>query len=309
MNTRSAEGQPGTPHWPESGITRLAAAHTPGQWSFSSHGLELPDTKAKLTDIRVQPKQIKYRRGAYQVVSSTTGSPEITGPVSLAALWSSLPDLGREVPLPDSAFPLALGVVLGSQTPYGHKDESGKKTVLYTPPEARIYVKAPVSDETGREAWFKNIIANYPTAAQWQPTFSESDFKTYGDSSAFFVTIRAPDQEPTKERLTEEQKKVIYDPLAPLVYNSPTGRCLRPTVEGNGKLPPSTLMTWWLLLYSFSMLARYQPRKWVELLDLDRSRSAVHIRYFLETALSAIPQLILGALDGRLRERGWFLSL
>ncbi len=28
-------------------------------------------------------------------------------------------------------------------------------------------------------------------------------------------------------------------------------------------------MTWWLLLYSFSILARYEPRRWVKLLDRD----------------------------------------
>ena len=60
-------------------------------------------------------------------------------------------------------------------------------------------------------------------------------------------------------------------------------------------------MTWWLLLYSFSMLARYQPRKWVQLLDLDKSESAVPLQYALELALSVIPHLVLEALDGKPR--------
>lgn len=30
-------------------------------------------------------------------------------------------------------------------------------------------------------------------------------------------------------------------------------------------------MSWWLIPYTFSMLARYQPRKWSEALDIDKS--------------------------------------
>jgi hypothetical protein len=55
----------------------------------------------------------------------------------------------------------------------------------------------------------------------------------------------------------------------------------------------------WLLLYSFSMLARYQPRKWVDLLDPDRSQYAVNLQLAMDAALTAIPQLVLYALDGK----------
>lgn len=56
-------------------------------------------------------------------------------------------------------------------------------------------------------------------------------------------------------------------------------------------------MTWWLLLYSFSILARYEPRRWAQLLDLDSSEAAVLIEYALKEALTVIPHLILEALD------------
>ena len=59
-------------------------------------------------------------------------------------------------------------------------------------------------------------------------------------------------------------------------------------------------MTWWLLLYSFSMLARYQPRKWVDLLDYDKSPHATHLQFAMDSALTAIPHLVLGALDGKI---------
>jgi len=89
----------------------------------------------------------------------------------------------------------------------------------------------------------------------------------------------------------------FFDEIAP-EYLYRDERLLRPSVEGNGIAPPSPLMTWWLLLYCFSILARYQPRKWAALLDLDKSKCAVHIQYALETALSVVPHLVLDALDG-----------
>ena len=94
----------------------------------------------------------------------------------------------------------------------------------------------------------------------------------------------------------------VLDVLAP-EYLYTTDRYMRPSVEGGAKPAPSPLMTWWLLLYSFSMLARYQPRKWTDLLILDQPGCANQIRFALERAISVIPQLLIGALD----EKSWLL--
>ena len=89
----------------------------------------------------------------------------------------------------------------------------------------------------------------------------------------------------------------IIDAVAP-EYRYSSERFMRPSVEGAQKPTPSPLMTWWLLLYSFSMLARYQPRKWTRILDLDKPGYAASLQFCLEAALSAIPHLVLEALDG-----------
>jgi hypothetical protein len=57
-------------------------------------------------------------------------------------------------------------------------------------------------------------------------------------------------------------------------------------------------MTWWALLYSFSILARYEPDEWVPALDLNSSKIAVHIADALDEALTAIPVLVIEALLG-----------
>ena len=53
-----------------------------------------------------------------------------------------------------------------------------------------------------------------------------------------------------------------------------------------------------MLLYSFSILARYEPRRWVALLELDKSEAAVSLQYVLEEALTVLPHVVLEALDG-----------
>ena len=56
------------------------------------------------------------------------------------------------------------------------------------------------------------------------------------------------------------------------------------------------LMTWWLVLYGLSMLARYHPREWTELLSLGRSHDASRIEFLLDSALISVPELLAVAL-------------
>jgi hypothetical protein len=70
----------------------IVAAHAPDPWSFNRHGLHLGDRKPDLADMLVRPDG----EGGFQKVATATGSPLITAPVSLGALWASLPDLAAE---------------------------------------------------------------------------------------------------------------------------------------------------------------------------------------------------------------------
>ncbi|WP_420716766.1 YaaC family protein [Streptomyces sp. CoH17] len=52
------------------------------------------------------------------------------------------------------------------------------------------------------------------------------------------------------------------------------------------------LMAWWAVLYTLSMLARYQPATWVKLISVDDSQHALPIERLLERAISHLPVLI-----------------
>jgi hypothetical protein len=52
------------------------------------------------------------------------------------------------------------------------------------------------------------------------------------------------------------------------------------------------LMAWWAVLYTLSMLARYQPAEWAGHIDVDRSPYAVPLESILKTAMVLMPELI-----------------
>lgn len=68
-----------------------------------------------------------------------------------------------------------------------------------------------------------------------------------------------------------------------------------PAFAGQTQLP-HPLMLWWAALHALSMLARYQPDRWTEFIDVDRTESAVAVEYLLNAAVQVVPHLIDQAL-------------
>ncbi len=71
-------------------------------------------------------------------------------------------------------------------------------------------------------------------------------------------------------------------------------RWLRPAIIADHK-PPSPLMTWWILLFGLSMVARYHPVPWTQALDVDSSPVAVTLEVTMNRALDALPHLVFEA--------------
>ena len=69
-----------------------------------------------------------------------------------------------------------------------------------------------------------------------------------------------------------------------------------PAIGGNGT-PAHPLIHWWGILYSFSMLRRYYPSVWVDMLNVDQDWHAVGIEEYLELETAVIPELVALALD------------
>jgi len=261
----------------QAGMAIGAARSSADQWSFSRHGLRLGDLSQDLADIRVGPDG----DGAFQRMVSATGSAPIDSPVRLGALWDSLHEL-QWVDLSDSPRRVALDLL---------PDSSTLSASLFLPYDQL----QPGPDLHSR---IYDILAAYPGAEGAAiPSDTEAIQPPEREPQRWIVRLEWPALQAQDPR-TEAEIREFFDQIAP-EDRYRDDRFLRPCVEGGNRPPPSPLMTWWLLLYSFSMLARYQPRKWTALLDLDKSRCAVSLQYALDTALSAIPHLVLEALDGR----------
>jgi hypothetical protein len=128
----------------------IAAAHAPDPWSFSRHGLTLTDRSGEVATMMVKPEG----EGGFQKIAATTGSPVIFGPVSLGALWASLPSL-QVGTLPGPEFPACLGLA-SNETNGG-------------PPQATVFFDADMP-EGDQAAWMKRfgeMMAACPTAAGW----------------------------------------------------------------------------------------------------------------------------------------------
>ncbi|MER5600133.1 YaaC family protein [Streptomyces sp. NPDC002265] len=52
------------------------------------------------------------------------------------------------------------------------------------------------------------------------------------------------------------------------------------------------MMAWWAVLYTLSMLARYEPAAWGKLISVDDSQHAVPIERLLERTVNHLPVLI-----------------
>lgn len=258
----------------------IAAAYAPDPWSFSRHGLRLGDRNPELPDILVGPEGA----GGFQKVATATGSPVITAPVSLGTLWSSLPDLAQAGTLPGGPWRIPLGLLAENTFPARR-------------PRATLYLPGEMPEDP--DAWltvFNEMMKDYPSAAGYGIPIENGAVQIeHKAGRPWEVTLRWPAQEASGE-MSEEELEAFFAKVAP-EYRYRGDRFLRPSVDAVGAEPPSPLMTWWLLLYSFSILARYEPRRWLKLLDQDSSKVAVLLRYALEEALTALPQLVLEALD------------
>src|SRR5829696_2478297 len=87
----------------------------------------------------------------------------------------------------------------------------------------------------------------------------------------------------TQTKWTLQQLDVTYSDQ-PQVANG----VVLPSLEGNTEVQ-HPLVTWWLLLYCLSMLARYYPIIWTELLDVDFSSLAVPLDHLIAVGSTKVP--------------------
>jgi hypothetical protein len=74
------------------------------------------------------------------------------------------------------------------------------------------------------------------------------------------------------------------------------GGVFLPAVGGNTEAMHEVVL-WWLILYGFSMLARYYPDAWLRVLDTDKSELAVPIDHLFSVARSELASMVFTVLN------------
>lgn len=256
------------------GVRAIAAAAVSApNWQPQAHGAAQRYSQS-VVSASIEVK----RKGSLGLLSTALSAPRLTGSIRLAAAWSAVPELA---PLPiDMTVPRALGVQLSEM-------ESGPGT------GTRVWVSnlpdrlrgAPVED-LARE------LERYPTPLGYgRPALLSDNSRPFRRSDVLLVDWPAM---PVPERGPGYVS--VYKSFETIALRQWDGsRWLIPAIDGEGHVP-HPLQAWWLVLFSLSTFARYQPAQWREALDVDRSRVAVPLEHALDVALRALPELTFQAL-------------
>ncbi|MEU1228695.1 YaaC family protein [Streptomyces sp. NPDC005828] len=132
------------------------------------------------------------------------------------------------------------------------------------------------------EAKIENFLAKYPTLAGAEGAGdSMNRIVRHGSGAGFQV--------PRRWRGKEDPAEIQLRLTSP--YLGDDVRYVFPGL-GSVDLPLHPFLGWWAVLYTLSMLARYQPSGWVRMLDIDMSPDAAAIEHALDRALDVVPELI-----------------
>ena len=255
-------------------IAAAAQSLTKQDWLLKGHGIhtEGMDTAATIADVKVVPES--GLKSSFGRLSSVLGSAIPT--CTLGDIWTRIWDAAAFEPLQPSRtdIPLAVSPVRSPAAPG------------VTWPDGRIDVYVTLPAAFDRTTTWDEFVDLYPQVAgamsetgharaglDWpNPGDTSLVLHWHGNTDAELATIRA--------RFADYKGYRIAVP-----------------VFAERTQPPHPLMLWWAALHALSMLARYQPDRWTEFIDVDRTESAVAVEYLLNAAVQVVPRLINQAFD------------
>jgi hypothetical protein len=270
------------------GLSQAGRAIAAAAWSVKGEGWRLDSHGIKTTGFHLPFPDIEIRtdppgtQGSFVRVSEVLGSPVWEmDPVRLEDLWDLLP--------PNLRYPLT---ARDRMTPLYTDDESvgGHENSLMSVPVCDIPDR--VIDAGTSEA-LTDFLAAYPALAQ-HDGYDTTDPFGHSEAPPDYVRHRhgggelrvkwrmphgSTDGNEFRKRLRAMTRGYAGSRYF-LPVLSPMKRDLHP------------LMAWWAVLYTLSMLARYEPATWVKLISVDDSQHAVPIERLLERAITHIPALI-----------------
>ena len=245
--------------------------------------------------------------GAFPTVARTLKADPISAERSLGEIWALIPDSAR-FPLPGVTGLERL--YIQAESPHIMRTQDSGRFVISNLPLALLQrpdediVTGPgprlaalmmeSQEDADRIAYqrqrLQEWLAQYPTLAGWdfkhyvEPD-EPVDYQLHDNGTRLSAQIRLPRAEGQSENAVIQSRAVTYHSVASIY----------PTLDKNGQAA-HPFMLWWAVLFTLSRLARYEPRDWVQMIDVAHSADAAAIEYLLSESMLALPEIAYACL-------------
>lgn len=260
-------------------------------WELQHHGIEVEHI-ASVTDtsfptMRMTRKGKPHSSGSFARLAALL-SPrcDVGAGATMSQLWASIPEAVKDAPLTDTVA----APVLTVQVVEGPDGPASDATLA----RGFLYSGAPI-DGFGATVTDEQVLAfmgQYPrlAGARVRECYEQNLGPAWDPgrpSTLAWVCLPVPAEHPWL--IQPHQHRWITRPLT----TDYRGRHLvLPGIGTNDPEPLHPLLTWWAILFGLSMLCRYRPTVWTDLINIDGSDYASAIEHMLNVALDAVPDLV-----------------
>lgn len=249
---------------------------------LTGHGIGVEDlavaNNVPLADLVVQP-----HAGSFRQVAAALNASDYSGTARLGDLWAMLPDSDR-FPLPGTTpnRPLILSETLVSGGRACFEVQPLPGGLQYRPDTPRLAAQGDENEWRAERQRVTAYLADYPLLNQFDFINSNgpAQLRLIGDGLlSVAVCWSIPPGENAKDVLDSHSVTYLGDALAfPRVGDSPH--------------PAHPILLWWAILFTLSMLARYQPDAWAKYVNVSKNSAAVPVEDLLNRALNVLPETI-----------------
>lgn len=232
--------------------------------------------------------------GSFPTVCHALGASPLRAERTIGELWGLIPDAAR-FPLPGAGTVRRLHLSPESRSLVRTSDWcrvviSGVPVeLLGGEPAATVQEQLHQSNHDqelikAEKAALRTWLESYPSLRGWEFVHHTDPEAPIGyrlaDDGSLSVPLRLLQSD------VETDAEVLRRVAAP--YHGV--HSVYPALDDTG-LAAHPLMLWWAVLFSLSRFARYEPRDWVDMIDVSKSKHAAAIEYLLSEALLALPEL------------------
>jgi hypothetical protein len=268
---------------------------TLSDWQLKGHGITAVNLTGSLADILIGCDKVGST-GSFTRLSELLNSPlwDKRSRVPLKIFWDSIPEnrFARIADDHDRRTPLAV-----DHRSLYYEHQLASVPVFPFPPEV-------ISAKDGRHA-LEEYLSAFPTATGY-----DSYVTNGSDMSA--VPAFAPHVDGWGElhmnwlvdqgRICSPDKQTAH--ISSITRPYLGSSYFFPGIsESNQSLHP--LMAWWAVLFTLSMLARYEPSQWGSYVNVNQSHVATMLEDLLAAAIHVMPRLIAEAIDQVSGQADW----